>query len=304
MMRSIRRNLREVPCRIRRAAICLVILPAVSGCLFKNPDYPRSWPLVTITKDIEDRVEGTFKCVGETITPNGDWAIYLSDYLLSSEAGYLCEYVEIRRAAADEIQVRILQGESEGQWKSYKRGKDYDVQDGLIAIISRKGWDAAAVTPIYYSSETLYLSVDAQGDLVIREKSTGVGMTGVVIGISAAVIIPVVGSETRWARFKRKDMASEEPETVFPEYAKIDVKMLEEVFCGTNRARLCNDPFSNNKQKEWIDCEPEMKFYLIQWSGNPGYTWGKVIIHKKGKFFKGGWIENTELLTKEEWESR
>jgi hypothetical protein len=47
-----------------------------------------------------------------------------------------------------------------------------------------------------------------------------------------------------------------------------------------------------------------MKFYLIRWSGNPGYTWGKVIIHKKGKFFKGGWIENTELLTKEEWDSR
>lgn len=110
--------------------------------------------------------------------------------------------------------------------------------------------------------------------------------------------------ETPRAEGSGRDNASKGLKAISPEYTKIDVKTLEEVFCGTNKAVLRSDPFSNNEQKELIDCEPGMKYYLMRRAGTPGYIWGNVIIHKKGKLFKNGWIENTELITKEEWETR
>jgi len=182
-----------------RTCLAATMIVFTLGCLFKNPSYPTSWPQTTGSNDIESRIEGSFYCSGDiTESHMGLWDMKsITDFLVGGLHSPTCNYVEIRKVQPDEMEIRFMSyPDKEVMKRNYKKDGDYHVEDNWIVL---KPCFSGAIENVVVAlgSVTPYLTIDVDQGLVIRGKSTSVGLI--------FLLIPVGGSGTDWGRFNRKE---------------------------------------------------------------------------------------------------
>jgi hypothetical protein len=203
-MKSLQTRIRTTVVKSRWSVLPALVMFLASGCVFKNPGYPQSWPQLTTANEIEKQIEGSFMCSGEDVLPEV-WhdkigrAKTLPEYLIGGKSPLFCEYIEIQFLAPDELVIRFMQMGSEAYKQIYKKSKDYEVEDKWIVLKSRGSWAAEDIV-LAHESVSSYLTINVERDLVVKEKSSVAG--------TIMVVIPVGGSTTQWGRFKRKDERS------------------------------------------------------------------------------------------------
>ena len=172
--------------------LLLIIILSIYGC-FSHPKYPQNWSSVQKETKCPD-IGGHYKNRGETET-NGEYKPYLYSILFGGETK------DIRSVKS----IKIYQKTNELLFEAYANGSLFksrvakinpdDCGDGFIQInvpepegaINRDG-------VVGYTWEAIRISKDMQGNLIIRNDSSGVGIV---------LLIPVAGSQWSWYRFSQ-----------------------------------------------------------------------------------------------------
>ena len=189
-----------------RISLAAAMIVFTLGCVFKNPSYPTSWPQTTGSNDIESRIKGSFNCQGEITVSKLGWKMNsITDFLIDGFNGSpTCRYIEIRRVQPDEMEIRFIGHRDEEVMKrNYKKDGGYYVEGNWIAL-KPCSWGGASlpILSVAVASFTPYLTIDVNQGLVIRGKTSSVGIF--------YLLVPIGTFGTEWGRFDRFERKEED----------------------------------------------------------------------------------------------
>lgn len=150
-------------------------------------EYPEDWPQLTIKSDIENKIEGSYKCQGTSRIFNLSNIVTYSDYPPD------CEYLTIVNDKSH-MTLKLIDSQGKEVYKNIlKSDHDYVVKDG---------WLKLKPNPFFYidtyfmarMKATNYFSVTTDGHLVSKLHASATGVT---------VLIPYFESEVYWSLFQR-----------------------------------------------------------------------------------------------------
>ena len=161
----------------------------------KTPEYPRAWPQLKQTSDIESEIQGTFACHGSDVKSMPEIEkLSVQAFLVLDEPNLWCNKLEIKKVS-EGLEFRYKINTATVKEQIFVKKQDYKIDHGWIKLdelFSR--WDSSGPVDAR-TSGTVHLTINDEGDLIFKAKRTT---------LELLFYIPALGSsETLWGMSKR-----------------------------------------------------------------------------------------------------
>lgn len=189
-----------------RSAVTMILFLLLASSCMLHRKYPAEWsPLIPTENEECPDISGTFVNQGEDVDKRtryfsdafGKTEMYKSTARRKIEA--TVTHVRIVRPDEDKLEISFWNDSSLVDKNIYSRDKGQYIctAEGIriplgSALYSQMG---EGIVPVGVGWLTLYLTKNLDGDLIVKYASSGIGL---------ALIVPVAGSSSGYARFRQE----------------------------------------------------------------------------------------------------